>query len=110
MPDFSARARNASRMALSIKIEMRVLPFSGTTAPLFPFEKSYSALISFAFLSRRTASGDHAILLTAFRIDHHQQFAQVPQPDCSVPAFTLRIWVFDGQCQRILEHAFGVRE
>jgi hypothetical protein len=29
-------------MALSMKIEMRVLPFAGMTAPRLPLEKSYS--------------------------------------------------------------------
>src|SRR5687767_8265335 len=38
-------------MALSMKIVMRVFPFSKTTAPRLPFEKSYSALIGFAFLA-----------------------------------------------------------
>src|ERR1700746_7577 len=78
------------------------------TAPLLPFKKSYSALISFAFLSRSTASGDQAILLPALRVDDHKEIARAPQSDCDVSRFTLRIRGLDRQRQRVLEHAFGV--
>src|SRR5947207_1279857 len=47
-------------MALSMKIEMRVLPFCTTTAPRLPFEKSYSGFIAFPLLARRAARRDQA--------------------------------------------------
>src|SRR4030095_5370721 len=77
-------------------------------APLLPFEKSYSALISFAFLSRSTSSGDQAIFLPTLGVDDHQEIAQAPQSDCNVSVFTLRVRVLDRHRQRVLEYAFGV--
>jgi hypothetical protein len=79
-------------------------------APLFAFEKSYSALIRSAFLSRRTASRDQAVLLRTLRVDNHEQLAQVPEADCNVPALAESIRIFHKQRKRIFEYTLGIGE
>ena len=64
--------RTRASTELSMKMEMRVLPFCGMTAPRLPLEKSYSALISLALLSRRPTRRDRAALVVALCPNHHK--------------------------------------
>src|ERR1035437_6750348 len=49
---------------------LRAFPFWGSTAPRLPFEKSYSALIVFPFLSRCATCRNQAVLVVALGIPH----------------------------------------
>jgi hypothetical protein len=108
VPDFSARARNPSSTWLSMKMEMRVFPFCGRTAPRLPFEKSYSALIEFAFLSRRYARGNQSILVAALGVDDYQQFTCASKTNRDKALLAFRVRVLDRNRERILKHAFGI--
>src|SRR5947199_10847932 len=52
----------------SRKIVILVLPFSVTTGPLFPLEKSYSFLISTHLSGFRFANGDDALIVSTMGI------------------------------------------
>src|SRR6266545_3145105 len=91
-----------------MKIEMRVLPFCGMIAPRLPFEKSYSALIVLALLSRCTTGRDQPILVIALRIDNNQQLAGASKTDGNEASLTLGVRILDGNGERVLQHAFGI--
>jgi hypothetical protein len=91
-----------------MKMEMRVLPFCGITAPRLPLEKSYSALMVFSFLSRRTTRRDRAVLAFALRPDQYKQFTGAPQSDGDEALFAFGVRVLNSDRERILKHTFRI--
>src|SRR5262249_39698484 len=99
---------NSSRMALSMKIEMRVLPFCTTTAPRLPFEKSYSGFIAFPFPPGRAARREQAAGFLALGPDDHEQLDRAPQPQRHEAPLGARLPHRDRE--RVLERPARVRQ
>src|SRR6185369_17537561 len=108
--DFSARARNSSRMALSMKIDIRVLPFCGMTAPRLPFAKSYSPFINPSLFACRTPRRNETGLAAAVGVDDDKRFAIAAKTNRDKAWFTRRAEVLYGHCHRIEQDAFRIRE
>src|SRR5439155_8226692 len=64
----------------SRKIVILVLPFSVTTGPLFPLEKSYSFLISTHLFGFRFANGDDSLIVSTMGIYDN---SQMPESICA---------------------------
>src|SRR5690349_13913970 len=110
VPAFSARARNSASVALSMKMEMRVFPFWGITAPRLPFEKSYSAFIGFALSASCVTGRDEARLAIAVGVDHDQEFTGASKANGHVAWFIHGTDVLDRQRKRIEQRALGIGE
>src|SRR3990172_3114667 len=89
---------------------MRVLPFTGITAPRFPFEKSYSALIVFYLTSGCTANRYQPDFIAAMCVDNNKNGPCATFTDSHKTFFIFRIKVWLVNRQGIVKHPFGIRE
>src|SRR3984885_6149270 len=97
-------------MALSMNIEMRVLPSRGSNAPRLPLEKSYSALILFTFLAGCTARRNWADIVAAMGINDSQHLTGTAHADRNKALLARCVRIFYVTGKGIFEYPFRVGE